>query len=117
MMLKNTVSDNRVLYAFINTLYKLTTTSRINFSRTHNFESLFKVFQSNENFENFVSGEGFWRFTNPKPKIPNLKIPKSKIPKLKIPKPKIPKLKIPKSKIPKNIYFYHCCFYCCYKYH
>ena len=38
MMLNNIASYNKLLYAIINTLYKIATTSRINFAKTHHFE-------------------------------------------------------------------------------
>ena len=38
MMLNIIASYNKFLYAIINTLYKITTTSRINFAKTHHSE-------------------------------------------------------------------------------
>ena len=37
-MLNIIASDNKLLYAIINTLYKTTTTFTINFAKTHHFE-------------------------------------------------------------------------------
>ena len=54
MMLNISASYNYILNIIINTLYKISTTSRINIAQTHHFE--LKVFQINENFENFVGG-------------------------------------------------------------
>ena len=39
MMLKIIASYNKLLYAIINTQNKITTTSRINFAKTHHFEN------------------------------------------------------------------------------
>ena len=44
MMLNIIASYNKLLYAIINTLYKFTKTSRINFAKTHDFE--IQIFQS-----------------------------------------------------------------------
>ena len=51
MMLNIIASYNKLLYAIINTLYKITTTSRINFAILK-----LKVFQSTENFEILLGG-------------------------------------------------------------
>ena len=52
MMLNIIASYNEILCALINTLYKITTTSRINFPKIRLWK--FKVFQSIENFENVL---------------------------------------------------------------
>ena len=66
MMLTIIASYNKLLYAIINTQYKITTTSSINFAKTHHFE-IWSFLDYQEFF--WGAGEGFGSqlcFTVPK---------------------------------------------------
>ena len=51
MMLNIIASYNKLLYAIINTQYKITTSSKINFAKTHHFE-----------IWSFLEYQEFWNF-------------------------------------------------------